>query len=76
MFVTSRGYIDLAPWNAREGDIVSVLFGGCTPFILREIAPGKEVYNLVGEAYVYGIMGGELFSDVTEQPASRVFNIV
>lgn len=60
MFVTSKGFIGLAPWNPQQGDVVSVLFGGCTPFILRKTI-GEEKYILVGEAYVYGIMGSELF---------------
>lgn len=60
MFVTSKGFIGMAPWNAQQGDVVSVLFGGCTTFILRKTT-GEEKYALVGEAYVYGIIGGELF---------------
>ena len=75
MFVTSNGFIGLGPWNAQEGDMVSVLFGGCTPFILRKTA-GKELYTLVGEAYVYGIMGGELFSGEMGHPRLRAFDIV
>jgi hypothetical protein len=75
MFVTSKGFIGLGPWNAQEGDVVSVLFGGCTPFILRKTA-GKELYILVGEAYVYGIMGGELFSGEMGHPRLRAFDIV
>ncbi len=54
MFVTSKGFIGLAPWNAQQGDVVSVLFGTCTPFILRKTT-GEEKYALVGEAYVYGM---------------------
>ena len=47
MFVSSKGFIGLAPWNAKEGDIISVIFGGCTPYILRKVL-GKEPYTLVG----------------------------
>ena len=75
MFVTSKGFIGLAPWNAQQGDVISVLLGGCTPFILRQI-PGTEQYSLVGEAYVYGIMGGELFSGEIEHPRMRAFDLV
>ena len=75
MAVTSKGYIGLVPWNAQEGDVVSVLFGGCTPFILRNAA-GAEVYTLVGEAYVYGIMGGELFSGEMGHARLRAFDII
>ncbi|KAK0623689.1 heterokaryon incompatibility protein-domain-containing protein [Immersiella caudata] len=58
LFVTRRGYMGLAPWNARVGDAVCVLKGGKTPFLLREKNEG--LYSLVGEAFVQGIMGGEV----------------
>ncbi|KAH7086800.1 heterokaryon incompatibility protein-domain-containing protein [Paraphoma chrysanthemicola] len=61
LFVTQKGYIGLAPWNARVGDAVYVLKGGKTPFILRRKSVGEE-FSLVGECYVYGIMGGEALS--------------
>lgn len=60
LYVTGKVYIGLAPWNARDGDLICVLLGGCTPFLLRPV-PGSKRYTLVGETYVYGIMGGELF---------------
>jgi hypothetical protein len=75
MFVSSKGFIGLAPWNAEQGDVISVLFGGCTPYILRKV-PGKEQYTLVGEAYVYGIMGGELFDGKMSHARLRAFDIV
>ena len=75
MFITSKGFIGLGPWNAQERDLVSVLFGGCTPFLSRQVA-GKEKYILVGETYVYGIMGGELFNGEMGHPRLRTFEIV
>ena len=60
LFVTSRGYIGLAPWNAKVGDSVIVAQGGKTPFLIRE-STTAGTHSLVGEAYVYGIMGGEAF---------------
>lgn len=65
LFVTKKGYIGLAPWNAAPGDGVVVLKGGKTPFLLR-LAPVIGRYTLVGEAFVYGIMGGEAMSMVGE----------
>jgi hypothetical protein len=47
-----------APWNAQQGDLVCVLKGGKTPYVLR-LPPAGSVYQLVGEAYVHGIMAGE-----------------
>lgn len=55
--------------------MISVLFGGCTPFVLRK-ATGNEIYTLVGEAYVYGIVDGELFSGELGHPRLRAFDIV
>lgn len=56
--VTKKGYIGLAPWNAREGDEIAVVNGGRTPYVLRR-NQGMGQYMLVGESYVCGIMGGE-----------------
>lgn len=55
-FRTEKGYYGLGPVELEAGDIVSVLFGGTTPFVLR---PVGESYMLVGECYVYGLMNGE-----------------
>ncbi|KAK0717346.1 heterokaryon incompatibility protein-domain-containing protein, partial [Lasiosphaeria miniovina] len=72
LLVTRRGFIGLAPWNAAVGDRVCVLRGGRTVFLLREVdfaggcegggVSGEKRHKLVGEAFVYGIMGGEAVS--------------
>jgi hypothetical protein len=55
---TTKGYFGLAHHGARMGDWVCVLRGVNTPFILR---PAKnENYSVIGEAYVHGIMNGEI----------------
>ncbi|KAH6608146.1 hypothetical protein Trco_004459 [Trichoderma cornu-damae] len=68
--VTSKGYFVLGPDALQEGDVVAVLRGGKTPFLLRR-APGKgpapgggdddpdACWLLVGECYVHGLMDGE-----------------
>ena len=53
---TEKGYLGLAPWGAREGDVICVLRGGDVPFVLREKEHGY--WALVGEAYLHGIMNG------------------
>jgi hypothetical protein len=75
LLVTKRGYIGLAPWNAETGDVVAVLHGGETPFLLH---PGAEpgVYSLVGECFVYGIMGGEALGWENAIAAARDFRII
>jgi hypothetical protein len=75
MFFTSKEYLGLAPWNARKGDIVCVFLGGCTPFLLRPVY-GTGQFMFVGEAYVFGLMGGELFADDVGHDNLRDFEIV
>jgi hypothetical protein len=63
MFVTEKGYIGLAPWNATCGDKVSVVLGAYTPFLLRQRA-GTDEYVLIGESYISGLMNGEALNPV------------
>lgn len=71
---TKKGYYVLGPNVMKEGDIVSVLYGGKMPFVLR---PWGRFFLLVGECYVHGLMKGEVL-DLQEQNclAKQVFNIV
>ncbi|KAK5652642.1 hypothetical protein OQA88_10235 [Cercophora sp. LCS_1] len=75
LLVSKRGYIGLAPWSTEVGDVIVVLHGGRTPFLLR---PGSEpgVYEFVGECFVYGIMGGEGLTWEHAIAAARDFRIV
>lgn len=54
------GWTALVPGDAREGDQVFILKGGRVPIVLREKGENWEV---VGEAYVHGIMEGELWDE-------------
>jgi hypothetical protein len=56
MFVSSTGWLGLAPRGTREGDVVFVAVGADVPYILRACEDG---YELIGECYVQGIMDGE-----------------
>ncbi|KAI0197180.1 hypothetical protein EV127DRAFT_4577 [Xylaria flabelliformis] len=58
-FITAKGLFGLAPAVAQKGDCVVVLFGGKVPYVLRGF-PDTELYHLVGESYVHGIMDGEV----------------
>ncbi|KAH7084229.1 heterokaryon incompatibility protein-domain-containing protein [Paraphoma chrysanthemicola] len=55
-FTTSAGRMGIGPRVMRSTDLVVILRGGSTPFILRE---RNESYQLLGGAYVHGIMDGE-----------------
>ncbi|KAI1392446.1 heterokaryon incompatibility protein-domain-containing protein [Hypoxylon trugodes] len=57
IFRTDANYLGNGPRPLKVGDQVWVLAGADIPFILRPQSYGK--YQLVGEAYVHGIMRGE-----------------
>lgn len=56
MFVSATGWVGLVPYGTREGDLVFVIIGADVPLVLRQLDDG---YELIGEAYVQGIMNGE-----------------
>ncbi|OTA22826.1 hypothetical protein BTJ68_14829 [Hortaea werneckii EXF-2000] len=59
MFVTSTGFLGLAPHGAREGDLVFVVRGIDVPLVLRTNGDDDGSYELIGESYVQGVMEGE-----------------
>jgi hypothetical protein len=58
-FFTKCGRMGIGALDTRKADVVCILFGSPFCFILR---PFGSRYKLVGEAYVQGVMGGELFN--------------
>ena len=58
LFVTSQKWLGLGPIALKEDDEVWLLKNADVPFILRR--RGDSQYTLAGEAYVHGIMHGEL----------------
>jgi hypothetical protein len=62
-YVTSQGYYGLGPPVTQIGDVVCVFLGGKIPFLLR---PQGNVYEIVSESYVQGLMSGEVFTLVQE----------
>jgi hypothetical protein len=66
LIVTQEGYIGTCPRWAKPGDLVLLVAGLQTPFIVRE---GGGEYRMIGPAYVEGVMNGEklrLFDVVRE----------
>jgi len=57
MFRTPNNYLGMGPISSQVGDEIWVLKGSRAPFILRRKGTGQ--YQLIGEAYVHGIMHGE-----------------
>ncbi|KAH8659241.1 heterokaryon incompatibility protein-domain-containing protein [Tricladium varicosporioides] len=50
--------------SLQIGDIVCVLAGGSVPYLIRPIDGGRDNrFRFVGEAYVHGMMHGQLVSD-------------
>jgi hypothetical protein len=54
---TRGGYLAWVPCNAQVGDAICIFSGATAPFILRPRRDGY--YDVVGDAYVHGIMHGE-----------------
>ena len=71
LFLTNDdlGLMGLAPDRARPGDVVAIIEGAYVPVILRKVSTQQSLldeaqgsgtsWNLVGNAYVQGIMDGE-----------------
>jgi hypothetical protein len=64
-FQCRKGWIGLGPPAAVKEDMVCILLGGATPFVLRPL--GRDRYRLVGECYVHGIMDGEAMDDLSNR---------
>ena len=50
----------------QEGDLICTILGAKTPVVLREIGEGGK-YELVGHAYVHGIMHREGLSAISNE---------
>jgi hypothetical protein len=78
--VSRSGYMGLVPAQSQAGNFICVFGGHTSPFVIRNASStthsvgGSERYQLVGECYVNGIMGGEIVQD--ESRPSRDFLLV
>lgn len=61
--------VGLAPQYAKVGDQVCILYGCSVPVVLRRLphAHGIPSWSLIGDAYVHGIMDGEVISSSTPE---------
>jgi heterokaryon incompatibility protein (HET) len=64
-FITQSGFIGVGPHGSKKGDHVVVIYGASVPFVLRE--KEEQIYHLVGQCYVHGIMQGEALKDKTRE---------
>lgn len=56
VFISETGHLSIGPSHVEVGDEVVILAGCTVPVVLR---PQGDLFTLVGEAYVHGIMYGE-----------------
>ncbi|KAI4112759.1 MAG: hypothetical protein LQ338_008277 [Usnochroma carphineum] len=61
---TKNGRMGLVPPAAQVDDLLVVLLGGQMVYVVRR-AGTNNVFEFVGEAYVHGIMDGEVFGTNT-----------
>lgn len=73
-FATTGGRIGIGPAETRVGNIICVLKGARVPFVFRAVPEGEGLHELVGEAYVHGVMQGELFAG--QELAWKSFTLV
>ena len=74
LFTTAQKWLGLGPFNLEEGDEVWLLKSAKVPFILRPY--GASQYRLIGEAYVHGIMQGQLIDAPGGRDGFREIEIV
>jgi hypothetical protein len=73
LITTAKGHLALAPIHTKRGDVISILFGCSTPMVLR---PVGSHHQLIGEAYVHGIMSGEGTMDyLRDRQRSEMFRL-
>ena len=66
LVVTEDGHVGLGPQVTEPGDVVCILKDAIMPLLLRPEADGDS-FKLVGEAYVQGMMFGEISIPEVEQ---------
>lgn len=75
VFITSAGFVGVAPTCISKGDVISIVHGSSMPVILR---PDDEFHTFQGLAYVHGIISGELAGidvESTEEVELRIFEV-
>ena len=55
-----EGVYGQVPHGSRTGDLVAIILGAKTPYVLRHCGKVKDSFELVGECYMDGMMDGEM----------------
>ncbi|KAI4112604.1 MAG: hypothetical protein LQ345_006276, partial [Seirophora villosa] len=61
--VSDQGYFSLVPAKSCIQDVIAIVQGSELPLILR---PSENGFLFIGQAYVHGVMDGEVWRDVEE----------
>lgn len=80
------GRLALLPYETRKGHVICILYGCSVPVVLEKTkdktSTGEEIWELIGECYVYEMMAGEalakrreMMEDDREFYKDRVFKI-
>lgn len=59
-FCTTTQTVGIVPPKTLPGDIVCIVYGMQTPYIVRPSGDQSGKYRLVGECYMHGMMNGEM----------------
>lgn len=76
--ITSAGRIGLGPQTMQKGDVAVILYGCEWPVILRR-DEARNVYQIVGTAWIYSVMKGEAVEKHIElygDESDEVFTII
>lgn len=73
LFRTKKGYVGLGSHGLAKGDLVCIVAGGAVPLILRQNHIGIG-YHLIGDAYVYGAMDGEVATRRMQQDGAAAWS--
>ena len=74
-FRTEEGKIGIASSRVQVGDQIVILYNGFTPFVLRPTPGSDSEYEFVSDAFVFGLMNGEIFKE-QPRPPDKVFVLV
>jgi hypothetical protein len=55
-FCKDEGYLGIGPYTLEKGDMMCLFCGAPCPFIIRKHSDNDGCYELVGPAYVHGLM--------------------
>ncbi|KAG8530672.1 uncharacterized protein KY384_004027 [Bacidia gigantensis] len=69
-FMTSNGYYGVCHFEVEPGDCCFVLRGANVPFVFRPASLKNQSiqrYLLVGEAYIQGVMEGEIYEELAKE---------